>query len=121
MQTSELVLFVGVVLAIPLTFLWMAVHVHGLFKLGGALGGISRRAGIAWLLAGAGGFMGPCVIPVSLAAMVLAIIERRRGEVDPHTAIALRTVIVSGVVILVMAAELTLAALLSVFFQSVVF
>ncbi|MFT5680416.1 MAG: hypothetical protein ACI8RZ_001322 [Myxococcota bacterium] len=115
MHISELVLIVGVVIAIPLTFLWMAAHVYGLVKLGSGLNHISRRAGITWLIAAVSSFMGPCVIPMSAVTLVAAILERRKDDVSPQTTLALRTIIITSTIMLVMCAVLIVASLGSVF------
>jgi len=112
MQLHEMVLFAGVLLGIPLTLVWMVVHGHGLFSLGAKLNEVSRRAQITWLLSVLGGFTGPCVIPISLGALGMAVVERQK-EPSEATARALRTIIIAGLIILTESVVFAAAGLVS--------
>jgi len=108
---DSLVLMAGALLAIPLTLIWIVIHIVGAVRLGGALGAISQKAKIAWALGVVGGFMGPCVILLSMVSMVLAVVAQREPEVTPETLQATRTVLLAGATILLMAAVLGAAVL----------
>jgi hypothetical protein len=111
---STIILFAAVLLAFPMTLVWIGVHIMGIIRLGSSLAELSGRIKLAWLLAGVGGFMGPCVVLASLVSMGIAIAERRQPAATLATQRASSTILLAGVIILLMAAELAIAALLQV-------
>ena len=111
---DQLVLFAGVLLAFPLTLLWIGAHALGLIRLGGGLSAVSSRAKMAWLLSFGGGFLGPCVILAALVSMGMALAERRQPDATDETRQVSGTVLLAGAILLVMAAVLTASVLISV-------
>ncbi|MFT4974364.1 MAG: hypothetical protein ACI8S6_000246 [Myxococcota bacterium] len=108
-----IMLFIGVLLAFLLTLGWIGVNVVGAITLGNSLSAVSKRMKTAWGLSIIGGFMGPCVIPVSLVALVMALIELRGDDVSPETLKAGRYVTLSTTIILVMAMILAVCVVAS--------
>ena len=102
MSPAEGIVIVAVLLAVVLTLLWMVVHGLWLFRIGGQLSEVSKQAQLAWLLSLVGGFMGPCVVPMSVVGMILAVMARRADEVNEPTLQATRAILQAGAIILVM-------------------
>ena len=101
MSPSEGVLIASVLFVVALTLLWMVVHGYGLFRLGGQLSEVSKKAQLGWLLSLIGGFMGPCVLPMSVIGMVLAALARRADDASAATQKASSTILLAGAVIMV--------------------
>ena len=113
MSQGEGVLIASVLATVMLTGFWMGVHAYGLFRLGGQLSEVSKQAQLAWLLSLVGGFMGPCVLPMSMVGMILAALARRADEANPATRQATSTILLSGAILVVMVAVLIAGVVVS--------
>mgnify|MGYP001173557288 CR=1 FL=1 len=110
---SEGVVIAAVLFTVILTLLWMAIHGYGLFRLGGQLSEVSKKAQLGWLLSLVGGFTGPCVLPISVIGMVLAVQARRSDDVNAATQKAVSTILLAGAIIIVEVAVLIAAMAVS--------
>lgn len=101
MSPSEGVLIAVVVFVLVLTLLWMVIHGYGLFRLGAQLREVSKQAQLGWLLSLIGGFMGPCVVPMSVIGMILAARARRADDASAATQQAASTILLAGAIMIV--------------------
>jgi cytochrome c biogenesis protein CcdA len=103
METQSLAIIISVVISIIGVLIYLGLHIFGVIRLARSQDteAISRLSIAAWVLSFVSGFMGPCVIPINLAAIVMAAVALRGNPTD-RSRICAQTAIAVGVTIVLM-------------------
>ena len=86
------------------SLIWLVVNAIGLFQIlrvKDKSEPISKVALAAWIIAFAGGFTGPCVLLLSLVALIIGMVAMPRA-LDARSRIAARTAVVGSILIILM-------------------
>jgi len=96
--------FAATGVAFLFTLGWLVVQIGSAVRFAKAESGeVDRLALVAWGLSFAGGFTGPCVILLSLIALVVGVVALRRAPEAGRARIAAQGAVVASAVIVVMA------------------
>ncbi len=96
-------LYAGVAVAFVGVLVYLAIHVVGLIRVIRSHDPvpISKLSLAAWIVSFAGGFMGPLVILMNLAALVMGVVALFR-DVSERSKICAQTAVAAAVTILLM-------------------